>query len=135
MDAACTILKSARRIVVLGMSPKPHRTSHQIAQYLLDVGYEIIPVNPGHDEIIGLTCYPRLQDVPAPVDIVDVFRAAEHEEDVANDVLAMAQAPQAVWFQLNAGGFGVEQQLADAGITVFVDSCIKVVHSLCRDRG
>jgi predicted CoA-binding protein len=135
MDAACTILKSSRRIAVLGMSPKPHRTSHQIAQYLLGVGYEIIPVNPGHAEIIGLTCYPRLQDVPAPVDIVDVFRAAEHEEDVAKDVLAMPGAPQAVWFQLNAGGFGVEQGLREAGIEVFVDSCIKVVHSLCRDRG
>jgi uncharacterized protein len=127
----CTFLASARRIAVLGMSPKPHRTSHRIALYLRRAGYEIIPVNPGHESILGLRCYPDLASIPGGADIVDVFRSASHEHDVADAILAMQQPPAAVWFQLNAGGFGVEERLADAGMAVFVDSCIMVVHSDC----
>jgi predicted CoA-binding protein len=134
MDSACEILKSSRRIAVLGMSPKPQRTSHAIAMYLQAAGYEIVPVNPGHEVIEGLTCYRNLQAIPEAVDIVDVFRAADHEQDVCADILAMRTPPKAVWFQLNAGGFGVEGELREHGIEVFVDSCIKVVHSLCRNR-
>jgi uncharacterized protein len=134
MTDPCQI-QSARRIAVLGMSPRAHRTSHQIATYLKGAGYDIIPVNPEHTEILGLKSYPRLEDVPGGADIVDVFRAAEHEEEVAADVLAMPTAPNAVWFQLNAGGFGVERRLREAGIAVYVDSCIKVVHSLCEANG
>ncbi|MBE7492437.1 MAG: CoA-binding protein [Planctomycetes bacterium] len=134
MDTACEILKTARRVAVLGMSPKTWRTSHEIALYLQHAGYEIVPVNPGHDEIAGLRCFPNLAALPDPVEIVDVFRAAEHEHEVAADILAMRHKPRAVWFQLNAGGDGVARQLADAGIEVFVNSCIKVVHSLCRGR-
>ncbi len=135
MDTACRILNSSKRVAVLGMSPNPSRTSHQIALYMQRAGFEIIPVNPGHDSILGLPCFPRLADVPGPVDIVDVFRAAEHDAQVAAEVLAMPAAPKAVWFQLNAGGWGVEAALREAGIEVFVDSCIKVVHSLCAGRG
>jgi len=122
MTGACEILKSSRVIAVLGMSPKPHRTSHAIAMYMQGAGYEIVPVNPGHDEIEGLTCYRKLGTIPEPVDIVDVFRASEHEHEVCADVLAMKPLPKAVWFQLNAGGFEVEQKLRDHGIEVFVDS-------------
>ncbi|MCB9893709.1 MAG: CoA-binding protein [Planctomycetes bacterium] len=135
MDTACEILKDARRIAVLGMSPKPHRTSHAIALYMQRAGYEIVPVNPGHDEIEGLACYPRLEAIPDAIDIVDVFRAAEHEHEVCEQVLAMNPLPKAVWFQLNAGGFEVEGKLRDHGIEVFVDSCIKVVHSVCAGKG
>lgn len=131
---ACQILRSARRVAVLGMSPKPWRTSHEIALYLRDAGYEIIPVNPGHELIEGLKCYGSLAEVPGTVDIVDVFRAAKHEHEVATDVLAMDPLPRAVWFQLFAGGRQVEARLREAGIEVFADSCIKVVHTLCAGR-
>jgi uncharacterized protein len=127
----CTFLSNARRIAVLGMSPKPERTSHRIALYLRRAGYEIIPVNPGHDSIIGLPCYPDLRSIPGGADIVDVFRSASHEHDVADAILTLEDLPSAVWFQLNAGGDGVQERLADAGIAVFVDSCIMVVHSDC----
>jgi predicted CoA-binding protein len=132
MDNACEILKAARRIAVLGMSPKPQRTSHAIAMYMQRAGYEIIPVNPGHEAIEGLACYRKLEAIPEAVDIVDVFRAAEHEHDVCADILAMQTPPKAVWFQLNAGGFEVEGKLRDHGIEVFVDRCIKVDHANCR---
>ncbi|MBX3475355.1 MAG: CoA-binding protein [Planctomycetes bacterium] len=133
-ELACEILHSARRVAVLGMSPKPQRTSHDIALYLQRVGYEIVPVNPGHEAILGLPCFPALARITGAVDIVDVFRAAEHEDEVAADILAMHHRPKAVWFQLNAGGYGVEDQLREAGIEVFLDSCIKVVHSICNNR-
>lgn len=132
MDTACRILKASKRIAVLGMSPNPSRTSHQIALFLIDAGYQVVPVNPGHDRILGLDCYRTLADIPGEIDIVDVFRAAEHETEVAAQVLAMATPPKAVWFQLNAGGRGVEAELRAAGVEVYVDSCIRVVHATCR---
>ena len=135
MDSACEILLSARRIAVLGMSPKAHRTSHAIAMYMRGAGYEIIPVNPGHDMIEGLDCYRSLEAIPEPVDIVDVFRGERYQHEVCADVLAMKTPPKAVWFQLNAGGEEVEAKLRDHDIEVFVDSCIKVVHSVCVGRG
>jgi predicted CoA-binding protein len=134
MDTACEILRTSRRVAVLGMSPKPQRTSHAIAMYMQRAGYEIVPVNPGHELIEGLACYRKLEAIPEPVDIVDVFRAAEHEHDVCADILAMKTPPKAVWFQLNAGGYEVEAKLRDHGIEVFVDRCIKVDHAECKSR-
>jgi len=131
MTDPCEILAQTRRIAVLGMSPSPHRTSHQIAAYLDAAGFETLYVNPNYPVIGGRPCHTRLAAIEGPVDIVDVFRAAEHESDVADDVLAMPQLPRAVWFQLNAGGQGAQERLRAAGIEVFVNSCIRVVHSMC----
>lgn len=122
MDRACEILNNAQRVAVLGMSPKSQRTSHAIAMYMRDTGFEIIPVNPGHETIEGLDCYPKLKDVPEQVDIVDVFRGARFEHEVCADVLEMNPLPKAVWFQLSAGGTDVEDKLREHGIEVFVDS-------------
>ncbi|NUO16073.1 MAG: CoA-binding protein [Planctomycetaceae bacterium] len=127
----CEILRTSRRIAVLGASPRPDRTAHDIANYLSRHGYEVVPVNPGYEEIQGARCYKSLAEIPQPVDIVDVFRAAEHEDEVAAEILAMKVKPRAVWFQLFAGGEGVREELEQAGITVFVDQCIKVDHSAC----
>jgi len=62
------ILKDSKIIAVVGLSPKPQRPSHQVARYLMAAGYTIIPVNPGHDTILGLPCYPNLRAVPVPVE-------------------------------------------------------------------
>ena len=67
-----------KTIAVVGMSPKPERPSHYVAMYLIENGYEVIPVNPGHKEIAGITSYPSLLDIPKIVDVVDVFRRPEH---------------------------------------------------------
>jgi predicted CoA-binding protein len=131
MTDPCEILRNSRRIAVLGMSPNLHRTSHEIAEYLDSVGFETVYVNPNYPEIAGKKCYAGLADVPGEIDIVDVFRAAEHEHEVADEILAMPRRPRAVWYQLNAGGDAAAGKLQAAGIEVFVNSCIKVVHSLC----
>jgi predicted CoA-binding protein len=128
----CEILKTSRRVAVLGASANPSRTSYGISAFLRRAGFEVIPVNPQYREIQGSPCLPSLSAIEQPVDIVDVFRAAEHEDEVAEEVLSMKQKPRAVWFQLNAGGEGVRDRLQQAGITVFVDHCIMVDYSNCE---
>src|SRR4051812_15303584 len=69
---------AGRRIAVVGLSTDRYRASYDVASYLKRAGYEIIPVNPKHDEVMGMKCYPTLQDVPGPIDVVDVFRRPEY---------------------------------------------------------
>ncbi len=69
---------SMQTIAVVGMSPKPERPSHYVSMYMKEQGYNIIPVNPGHNEIAGIKCYPSLKEISEPVDVVDVFRRSEY---------------------------------------------------------
>lgn len=73
-----------KTIAVVGLSPKPERPSHYVAKYLQDQGYRIIPVNPGHDELLGETSYATLRDIPELVDVVDVFRRSVHVDPIAD---------------------------------------------------
>ena len=68
------LLERTKRVVIVGLSPKPHRDSNRIARYLQEQGYEVVPVYPREDEILGQKVYRRVQDVPGPIDLVDVFR-------------------------------------------------------------
>src|SRR5437868_1863387 len=82
-SAAIAQLLAANRIAIVGASDDPSRASHQIAQYLLAHGKQIIPVNPNHGEVLGLKCYPSLRLAPGPIDLVNVFRRPEFCEGVA----------------------------------------------------
>ena len=84
-------------IAVVGMRPKPERPSHYVALYLKENGYDIIPVNPGHSEIAGLTSYPSLLDIPSKVDIVDVFRRTEYVMPIVEDTIKINA--KALWLQ------------------------------------
>ena len=86
-DAVRALLERARRIAVVGLSPKPHRDSHRVARYLHQRGYEIVPVYPREEEILGATVYRRVQDIPGGVDLVDVFRRSEELPEVVDDAL------------------------------------------------
>jgi predicted CoA-binding protein len=119
-------IQTARTIAVVGCSPNPDRPSHSIATYLIESGYRVIPVNPGHRELIGETCYPSLDAIPADirVDIVDVFRRSA-------DVAPIAE--QAI--RRGAGFFFMQQGVVDresalrleaAGIPVAMDRCILI---------
>src|SRR5210317_1474978 len=83
------ILRDSRTIALVGLSPKPHRPSHQVASYLMEVGYTIIPVNPGQDAILGRTCYPNLRAIPTPVDMVDIFRRQEAVLPIVEDAISI----------------------------------------------
>src|SRR5712691_8959642 len=119
-------LETAETIAVVGCSPNPARPSHTIARYLLESGYRVIPVNPGHREILGERCYPSLTAIPSQIriDIVDVFRRSEHVAPVAAQTL-----------ERGAGFFFMQQGIMDpesaarleaAGIPVAMDRCILV---------
>jgi predicted CoA-binding protein len=127
-DAAVRrLLETARRIAVIGLSPKPHRDSNHIGRYLLDRGYEVVPVYPREETILGQKVYRRLQDVPGRVDIVDVFRRREELGGVVDDALA-ARAP-ALWFQLGCVDEIAAARAVAGGVMVVMDRCIKVEHS------
>lgn len=126
------LLERARRIVVVGLSPKPHRDSHQVARYLIARGYDVVPVYPSEDAILGQPVFRRVQDVPGPVDLVDVFRRSEHLPSVFEDARA-AGAP-ALWFQLGCIDHEGAQRARSEGVTVVMDSCLMVDHARLLGR-
>ena len=129
-DAIRNLLQEARRIAVVGSSPNPARDSHAITKYLIDAGYDVIPVNPGQEEILGRKCYPTLSAVPGPVDIVDIFRSPEHVPPIVEE--AIAAKAKSVWMQLGVGNAAAAKRAAEAGLKVVVERCIKVDHSALR---
>ena len=132
-DAAVhRLLETARRIAVVGLSPKPHRDSNRIGRYLLDRGYEVVPVYPREEMILGQKVYRRVQDVPGRLDVVDVFRRREELAGVVDDALA-ARAP-ALWFQLGCVDEDAARRAATAGAIVVMDRCIMVEHAALLGR-
>lgn len=127
-----SLLSSSKNIAVVGLSPKPQRPSNQVARYLIDNGYTVIPVNPGQKEILGLNCYPDLNSIPADIDIVDIFRRPEDVEPVIEQ--AIAAGAGAVWMQLGIRHQKAAHMAAQAGLDVVVDRCIKIEHARLFDR-
>ena len=120
------LLEKSKRIAVVGCSPKPERDSHLIARYLIGAGYDVIPVNPGQDRILGKKCYPDVASIEGGVDLVDVFRSADQVPPVVEDAIA-AKAP-AIWLQLGVGNEAAEKRASEAGLLVVSEQCIMVVH-------
>jgi len=133
-DAAIrSLLEGTRRIAVVGLSPKPDRDSHQVARYLQLRGYEIVPVYPRGDEILGQKVHRRVQDIPGAIDLVDVFRRSEDLPEVTADVLA-GQA-SALWFQLGCVNEDAALRAQEAGLTVVMDRCTKIEHARLLGSG
>lgn len=124
-----TALESARTIAVVGCSPNPDRPSNAIARYLLEQGYRVIPVNPGHRRILGQACYRTLADIPADVtiDVVDVFRRSEHVSGIADE--AIARGAGFFFMQQGVEDADSARRLEAAGIPVAMDRCILVEHA------
>jgi uncharacterized protein len=122
-------LTTARTIAVVGCSPDDDRPSHAIASYLLSAGFDVIPVNPGHIEILGRTCYPDLGSIPKDVrlDIVDVFRRSEFVPGIAE--AALARGAGFFWMQDGVVDEDAARRLAAAGIPVAMDRCIYRDHA------
>jgi predicted CoA-binding protein len=121
------VLTSSKTIAVLGLSPKPGRDSYQMAAYLKDRGYTVIPVRPAQAEILGEKAYPSLDDVPGPVDIVDVFRSSEQILPHAHE--ALRRKPGTFWMQEGIENREAAALLTAAGIDVVMDRCIKREHA------
>ena len=122
------ILKKYKKITVVGISPNADRPSHQIPLYMQRQGYEVVGVNPGHDEIAGMKIYPNLAAVPAEYrKFVDVFRRPEHIPDVVEEALKTGGV-EVLWLQLGITNPEAEKKAEAAGLRVISDRCLLVEH-------
>jgi predicted CoA-binding protein len=119
------ILKDTKRIAMVGASPNPGRPSNGVLRFLLDKGYDVIPINPGHagKQIHGQTVVASLAEIEGPVDMVDVFRASDQLSPTIDEILAMPNAPKVIWAQLGVRDDGAARKAEAAGITVIMDRC------------
>lgn len=124
MNAKETIQKilAMKTIAVVGLSPKEIRASYGVAKYLQSIGYKIIPVNPGHPEILGEKSYPTLRDIPVKIDVVDVFRRPEHVLPIAEAAIEIGA--KAIWFQDGVVNEAAAKLAEEAGLLVVMDDCM-----------
>jgi predicted CoA-binding protein len=121
------VLFGAGTVAVIGLSPNDLRASNFVGYYLQRHGYRVIPVNPRETQVLGETCYPSLLDVPAPVDVVNVFRAPDALPQIAREAVAI-QA-DALWCQFGVINEEAARIAEDGGVTVIMDRCLKVEHA------
>jgi len=121
------ILRKAKTIAVLGLSPKPERDSNRVARYLQANGYRIFPVHPAQKKILGEKAYSSVEDIEEPVDIVDVFRNPAQVLSHAHEAIRIK--PRVFWMQLNIENREAAKLLTEAGIDVIMNRCIKIDHA------
>ena len=134
-EAIAQLLAQIKRIALVGASPKPERPSHRVMQFLLDEGYEVLPINPGlaGQRLLGQMVYASLTDLPTSVDMADIFRDAASLPEVTQDVVA-ARIP-AMWTQLKVVHSESEQTAIAAGLQLVVDRCPAIEIPRLRDEG
>jgi predicted CoA-binding protein len=121
------ILRDARTIALVGASPSQHRASHGVMRYLLAQGYDVIPVRPGCDEILGIACVSALEEIDRPIDLVDVFRRSELCPGHARE--AVAAGAKALWLQLGIVSAEARRVAESAGLDYVENACTAVVHA------
>jgi len=121
------ILTSCRTIAVVGLSADWNRPSNFAAKYLQQHGYRIIPVNPRYAEVLGVRCYPRLEDIPEPVDMVDIFRRTEDVLPIAKSAIAIGA--KCLWQQLGVTNQEADRLAREAGMDSVMDRCVKIEHA------
>lgn len=126
-DPLRDILSRSKVIAVVGLSSKPHRPSHGVARYMQQAGYRIIPVNPNEEKVLGEKCYPRLEDIPVQVDIVDIFRRSESVPLVVESAIAIRA--RVVWMQEGVIHEEAAARARSAGLEVVMDRCILKEHA------
>jgi len=120
------ILTRYTTIAVVGLSPDPDKPSYEVASYLKEAGFRIIPVNPACREILGETCYPSLADIPEAIEIVDVFRRSEFVPEIMEQ--AIAKGARVVWMQEGVVSETARERGESAGLDVVMDRCMLKEH-------
>ncbi len=120
------ILTDSHTIAIVGLSAKWHRPSYFVAKYLLDHGFEVIPVNPNYDQVLGQKCYPDLASIPHSVDIVDLFQRSQTAPDYARQAVAIGA--QVLWLQLSVTSAQACRIAEQANIGFVEDKCLKIEH-------
>ena len=121
------ILKTCHTVGVVGLSAEWHRPSYFAAKYMQEHGYRIVPVNPRYESILGERCYARLEDIPHPVDMVDVFRKPADLPPVARSAVAIGA--KCLWQQLGVMNAEAEQIAVAGGLDSVMDRCVKIEHA------
>jgi predicted CoA-binding protein len=121
-----TILNDYHIIAMVGLSPDPNRPSHRVAQYLIDHGYKVIPVNPDAQEILGTKSYPDVISIPEPIEIVDIFRKSEEVIPIVDEAIKVGA--KAVWMQEGIINEQAALKAQDAGLMVVMDRCMLKEH-------
>ncbi|QOY34893.1 CoA-binding protein [Anaerobacillus isosaccharinicus] len=124
------ILANNKRIAVVGLSNNPERTSYMVSEAMQKAGYEIIPVNPVIDEVLGVKAVATLKDIKGQVDIVNVFRRSEFLPEVAKEAVEIGA--NVFWAQLGVENEEAYDYLKQHGMTIVMDRCIKVEHALTK---
>ena len=134
-EAIAQLLVQVKRIALIGASAKPERPSHRVMQFLLDEGYEVLPINPGlaGQRLLGQTVSASLADLPTSVDMADIFRDAASLPEVAQDVVNTGIP--AMWTQLGVVHTEAERTALDAGLQLVVDRCPAIEIPRLRDAG
>lgn len=122
------ILRNVRTIAIVGASANEVRPSFFVAKYLVDKGYEVYPVNPGHagKMIAGRPTYARLADIPVAVDMVDIFRASTAVPPVVDEALSLDPLPKVIWMQLTIRNDDAAAKAEAAGVKVVMNRCPKI---------
>ncbi|WP_456366854.1 CoA-binding protein [Thermococcus sp.] len=120
------ILTKYRKIALVGASPKPERDSNQVMRYLLEKGYEVYPVNPHYDKILGKKCYPSVLDIPDDIEIVDLFVRPEFTMDYVEQ--AIEKGAKVVWFQFGTFSEEAFRKAREVGLIAVAHRCIKREH-------
>jgi uncharacterized protein len=129
-DEIGKILKKAKKIAVVGLSDNPQRTSYMVSQAMQAAGYDIIPVNPTADEVLGVKAVKSLKDIEGHIDIVNVFRRSEFLLEVAKEFAEIDA--DVFWAQLGLENEEAYNLLKEKGYTVIMDRCIKVEHAMTK---
>ena len=111
---------------MVGASVNEIRPSYFVAYYLQRMGYELIPVNPRYGEILGVPCYPSLSAIPAPPEVVDVFRRPEEVGDIVDEAIAVGA--KALWLQFGVINEKEARKAQEAGLAVVMNRCMKIEH-------
>lgn len=122
------ILNTVKSVAIVGASPNEVRPSFFVVRYLTEKGYRVHPINPGHagKTIFGRTVYARLADVPEPIDMVDIFRAAQYAPGIVDEALALQPRPGVIWMQLTIRNDEAAARAEAAGLKVVMNRCPKI---------
>jgi len=127
------LLQESRTIAVIGLSPNPMRPSNSVSQYMQRSGYTIVPVNPGHGEILGEKSYRTLTDAAREhdIDIVNIFRRSEHVAPIVDEAIAIKA--KLIWLQLGIVDHDAQERAAAAGVPFIMDHCLAIEHGRLKD--
>ena len=125
------ILNGVRTIAIVGASANDVRPSFFVTKYMIDKGYEVFPVNPGHagKEILGRMTYASLSDIPVPIDMVDIFRASAAVPPIVEEALALDPLPKVIWMQLTVRHDEAAAKAEAAGVKVVMNRCPKIEYA------